>query len=75
MLIAFAAAASSLDGDGVSCCVTSDSAIKPALLSHYAVTYQPQQSVCIEDKVGFVGLNIPDDCVHASGLVVAWHHL
>ena len=38
-------------------------------------TYQAQQSVCIEDKISLVGLDIPDDGVHASGLVVAGHNL
>lgn len=38
-------------------------------------TYQAQQPVCIEDKVSLVGLDVPDDGVHASGLVVAGHNL
>lgn len=38
-------------------------------------TYQAQQSVCIENKIRLVGLDVPDDGVHASGLVVAGHNL
>ena len=38
-------------------------------------THQPEQSVCIEDKVGLVGVDIADDGVHASYLVVAGNDL
>ena len=36
--------------------------------------YQSKESVGIEDKVGLVGVNIPDDGVHTSGLEIAGHN-
>ena len=38
-------------------------------------THQAQQPVCIEDKISLVGLDVPNDGVHAPGLVVAGHNL
>ena len=37
----------------------------------YAEAYQSKQPVCIEDKVCLVGVDISDDGVHASYLIVA----
>ena len=37
----------------------------------YAETHQTKQPVCIEDKVCLVGVDVSDDGVHASYLVVA----
>lgn len=38
-------------------------------------THQSQESVCIEDEVSLVGVDVPDDGVHAPGLVVARQNL
>ncbi len=38
-------------------------------------TYQPQQSVCIEDKISLVSVDIPDNGMHAPGLEIAGHNL
>ena len=39
------------------------------------MAYQAEEPVCIENEISLVGLDIPDDGVHASGLVVAGHNL
>ena len=42
---------------------------------HSLVAHQPEQPVCNEDKIGFVGVLIPENGVHAPYLKVGGNDL